>query len=119
MTHGAVVTSLMRYGSVIAGSCMPLEFVAKMETHPTRVAARRIGGMERSTRTEGLRFLAATTSYKNMYFVHCAELADSALRADGSTKAARPRKELAAILRADAMGVGCAEIAPPTGRRAK
>ena len=43
MTHDSVVTSLLRYGLVITGSCMPPDLMAKTETHVTNVAARRVG----------------------------------------------------------------------------
>ena len=50
-----------------------------------------------------------------MYIMHCAELLDTAIRADVSTIAARLRRELAAVLKADAMDVECVEIAPLPG----
>ena len=105
MTNGALVTSLLRYGFVISGSCIPLGLMAEKEKHLTNAAERRIGGMERATGIETLRFLPAIMSFKNMYIVHCEGPVDSALRANGSSIAVRLRRELAAILRADAMDV--------------
>ena len=105
MTHESIVTSLLRYGLVISGSCMPPDLMAKMETHVANVAARRVGGMDKSTRIETLHFLANTQSYRNLYVMHCADLLDATLRAHNSTVQIRIRRELKAILESDAMEV--------------
>ena len=66
---------------------------------------------------ETLHFLPATTNYKHMYILLCAELPDSAMRAHKSTLAGRLRRELEAILGPDATEVECVEIAPLPDRR--
>ena len=60
MTRSEVASSLLRYGQAVVSRCPPSDLMAKMETHVTNVAARRIGGMDKSTRIQTLHFLAAT-----------------------------------------------------------
>ena len=43
-------TGIVRCGLVVVGSCLPPNLMAKMETHLTIAAARRVGGRGRSTR---------------------------------------------------------------------
>ena len=94
----AMIVSLLRYGQVVIGSCLPQDLFLKMETHLANVAARRVGGVDRSTRIEALHFLAGTMSYRNMYVMHCAELMDASLRAHRRTICQRLRLELREIL---------------------
>ena len=101
MTHDAIIVSLPGYGLVVTGSCLPPDLIGRMDTHIVNKVARRIGGLGRNTRIQTLHFLAGAMTFRNMYVLHCAEFFDAALRAFGSTIAARLRKELEAILKAD------------------
>ena len=74
ITHDAIITSLLRYGWVMLGSCLP----------PDRMEARRISGLGRSVRLESLHFPAATRSYVNLYIIRCAEMIDAVLRTENS-----------------------------------
>ena len=62
MTHRALITSLLRYGLVVHGSCMPPGLVGKMDTRVATVAARRIRELGRTVQIESLHLLAATYS---------------------------------------------------------
>ena len=102
----------------IAGSCMPPDLMANMEKHITNVAARQVGGIDRTTRKEALHCLAAAISYQNMYITHCAESMDAATRARNSAVAERVKRGLAVNLGTEATEVKRVEIPPlPEGGR--
>ena len=109
MTHGAAAASLLRYGLVIRGSCMPPDFTVKIDTHLTNVLG--------LTRIEMLHFLASAMDFKNMYIIHCAVPMASALRAPRSTIAVRTGRGLAAVMGADTVDIERAETAPLQGGR--
>ena len=58
MTHIAVLFSLIRYGLIVIGSCLPPDLMAHLETRVVNTAARRIEGMDNPTRIEAPYFLA-------------------------------------------------------------
>ena len=99
ITHDAVITSLLRYGLVVVGSCLLPYVVSRIDACIVNVAARRITGLDGTVRLESLHFLASTSSYQNLYMLHCAEFADAVLRAEGSSAKKRLEQEIGVILR--------------------
>ena len=59
--------------------------VSKIEVCISNVATRRITGLGRSVRIESSHFLAATSSYRNLYLVASADLVDAILRVEGGS----------------------------------
>ena len=92
--HDTIVTSLLRYGLVVMGSCLPPDLVNKIDVCVVNVAARRITGLDSSVRIESLHFLAATSSYQNLYILHRAKVVGAILRAEGSSAKNRREKEI-------------------------
>ena len=67
ITHEAIITSLLRYGLVVFGSCCPDDLANRVGAAITNTAARRISGLPQSTRIEVLHFLAVAHSFRNLY----------------------------------------------------
>ena len=67
ITHDAIITSPLRYGLVVFGSCCPDDLANRVDTAIINTAARRISGLPLSTRIEVLHFLAGTRSSRNLY----------------------------------------------------
>ena len=105
MTHDAVIVSLMRYAMGFVASCLPGDLFRKLDTMIINIAARKIGGLGRTTRIEALHFLSGTLSMSNLYAIHCAELLDSSLRAANSHIQIRLEQELCAYLRVGSLRV--------------
>ena len=97
-TNDPIITSLLRYGTTLFGSCMPPDQVSRIDTCVINVASHRITGLDRTTRIETLRFLAATSSYHNRYTLHCAGMIDAILRAEGCEAQWRLRGEIGQLL---------------------
>ena len=85
VTHSAVITSILRYGLAVLGSCMPPDLFDKLGTCVADVAARRVTVLLRRPRIGTLRIPAATQPYADLYVTHCAELADAGPRVEGSS----------------------------------
>ena len=116
ITRGGVITSLLRDGLAVTGSCLPPDLLCRMDTLVDNVAARKISGVDNSTRIEVLHFLALTHSFTNLYIGHCAGPHDLALRASGSSIEARMRRELQAMTGSDLSQITCVQIKPlPAG----
>ena len=62
--------------------------------HADNIAARKIGGLSRSTRIESLHFAVGTATVYNLYVYHCAAFLDACLRAANSSINDRLRIEL-------------------------
>ena len=105
MTYDAVIVSLMRYAIGFVASCLPGDLFRKPDTMIINIAARKLGGLGRTTRIEAVRFLSGTLSMSNLYAIHCAELLDSSLRAVISHIQILLERELCAYLRARTLGV--------------
>ena len=116
MTHDAVITSLLRYALSLVGSCLPSDLFRKVDTMIVNVAARKIGGLSRTTRIESLHFLAGTFSMSNLFAIHCAELLDLCLRATGSHIKTRLENELCTYLGVHSTGITDIRIAIPRER---
>ena len=112
MTHTAIITSLLRYGMIMVGSCLPPDTFDKIETQIVNIAARKVGGLDRSTRIEALHFLTHTHSYKNLYIMHCADLIDAAIRSQPSSIGWRVRMEVGAALGVRRTVVDSVELKP-------
>ena len=59
-----MIGSLLRYGNVIMGSCMPPDLLREVDTQAINVAARRICGADRTIRIETLHFITGCHSFK-------------------------------------------------------
>ena len=117
MTHDAVIISLMRYALGFVGSCLPTDLFKKLDTMIINIAARKIGGLSRTTRIESLHFLSGTRSMSNLYVLHCAELLDSCLRATDSDVKARIEGELRAYLGVETLDITEVQITIPGDKR--
>ena len=84
ITADSIIGSLLRYGSVVFGSCMPPDLIRKIDTQVINVAARSICAADRSMRIETLHFLTGVHNFRNQYLVRCALMLDSILRASNS-----------------------------------
>ena len=82
----------------MVGSCLPPDLMSGVDTGVVNVAARRITGLDSSVRLESLHFLASTSSCQNLYILHCAEIVDAVLRAQGSSAKNRLEQEIGAML---------------------
>ena len=116
MTHDAVITSLMRYALCIVGSCLPTDLFRKLDTMIVNIAARKIGGLNRTVRIESLHFLSGTKSMSNLFAIHCAEFLDSCLRAANSDIKIRIERELCVYLGIDTIEITNMRIAIPRDR---
>ena len=72
ITHDALISSILRYGLTIVGSCCPDDLANRIDVAIINVAARRVSGLPLSTRIEVLHFISGTHSYRNLYVQHCA-----------------------------------------------
>ena len=93
------MTSLLRYGVIVTGSCLPDDLVNRLDTAVINTAARRINGLPLSTRIETLHFLSNTHSMRNMYVQHCALFVRRTLQTPNSTIEARKNREIGALLK--------------------
>ena len=96
ITHDALLTSLLRYGLVLVGSCCPDDLANRVDTAIINTAARKISGLPLSTRIEVLHFLAGTFSYRNLYVQHCATFLHQGLESHDSLTQQRLEKDLCA-----------------------
>ena len=87
----AIITSLLRYGIVVTGSCLTPDLFAKTVACATNMAARRALGLDRAMRTEALQRLGDAPSFKNLYILRRAGMLDSARRARESSVRVRVR----------------------------
>ena len=116
MTHDAVIISLLRYALVVTGSCLPPDLMRRLNTQVVNVAARKIGGLSRSTRIESLHFSVGTTTVYNLYVKHCAEFLDASLRANNSSIGKRLREELLRYYNVPSFEIQDVQIAIPEER---
>ena len=79
ITHDALITSMLRYGLTLTGSCLPGDLISRVDTQVINTASRRITGLPLNARIEALRFIAGTHSMRNLYLVHCAFFLHGAL----------------------------------------
>ena len=99
ITHDALITSLLRYGLSVLGSCVPDDLINRIDVLVINPAARRITGLESHARIEVLHFLAGTQSYRNLYICHLATFLHSSLMVPESQIQTRLRGEINAMLR--------------------
>ena len=85
MTHEAVITYLLRYALVAAGSCIPPDLFRRVNTREVNVASRKVGGLGRPTQFKSLHFTAETATFAHLYVRYCAEFLDACLRAHNNT----------------------------------
>ena len=111
VTHDALLTSLLRYGLVVMGSCIPDDLMDKLDTQIINVAARRIVGLPITTRVEALHFIAGTHSSRNLYSYHCAVFLHSTLVCHGSGLRGQIQKEICALLRINTLEPQVKEVA--------
>ena len=97
VTYDALLTSLLRYGLTMVGSCLTDDLVAKIDVHIINVASRRVTGLPIFTRIETLHFVAGTQSYRNMYLRQCAQFIHAVLVSYGSGIQHRLIRELCVI----------------------
>ena len=97
ITTEAVIGSLLRYGSVIMGNCMPPDLLREIDTQVINVAKRRICGADRTIREETLHFLTVGHNTENRYVTKCALMVNSVLRATKSAIRDRVVTELCAL----------------------
>ena len=104
MTHNAVITSLLRRALGITVSCRPPDLLRRVDTQIVNIAARKIGGLSRSARTEGLHLALGPSAIYNSYMRHSAEILDASLRAHNSTISTRLLRELRRFYSVEALG---------------
>ena len=99
VTYDAIMSSLLRYGLTVLGSCWPEDLANAMDVNIANTFSRKITGLPRTVRIESLHFLADANSYRNPFIRHCAQFVHSALVSHGSLSRERIRKEINAILK--------------------
>ena len=82
ITHDALITSFVRFGLIMVGSCLPDDLDNRMDTQIIDHAAKSIVRLPFPTRIEPPHFLAGTQSSRNLYFVDCADFVHAALVAE-------------------------------------
>ena len=110
VTHDAVITSLIRYGLLILGSCLPEDLIDKMDVQIINTAARRASDPPRTVRIESLQFLSGTRTYRNLYIKHCAQQVHSSLACGGSLTHARIRKEICSMCAIPSLDLDSGEL---------
>ena len=109
-TYDAVISSLIRYGLLILGSCLPEDLANRLDVQVINTAARRISRLPMTTRVETLHFISGPHSFRNLYVIHCAQFAHSALSSHGSPTQARIKREICAIYDIPAVELGLEEL---------
>ena len=109
--------SLLRYGNVIMGSCMPPDLIRKIDTQVINVAARGICGADRSIRIETLHFLTGVHGIRNQYVVRSALMLDSILRATDRSIRARIQAGLCQLRGTPTLDTAITRIEIPEGFR--
>ena len=94
VTHDALINSLLRYGLVFTGTCLPDDLLNKLDTGVINIAARRISGLPRIARIEALHFVSGTHSSRNLYAQHCGNFLHLVLTSHASGIRERVRREL-------------------------
>ena len=113
ITSESVIGSLLRYGTVVIGSCMPPDLLRKIDTQVINIAARRICGADRTIRIETLHFLTGGHNAKNRYVARCALMLDSILRATNSGIKSRITAELCGLREVEILDTRMTPIAIP------
>ena len=103
VTRDALIVSLLRYGLVVVGSCVPDDLMTRMDVHIVDTASRRITGLPVFLRVEALHFLAQTQSMRNLYIRHCAEFLHAVMGSNGSGIKKRIEAELCAIFQVETL----------------
>ena len=70
IAHNAVIDSLLRYALTATGSVFPPDLVGRVNTQIINTAARKIGGVSRTTRMENLHLILNTMAFMNLYVTH-------------------------------------------------
>ena len=60
VTQEALITSLLRCGLALTGSCLPDDLLNRIDAGVVNIAARKIAGLPYITRIESLHFIAGT-----------------------------------------------------------
>ena len=103
ITHDATVSSLLRYGPTLTGSCVPNDVMNKVDTQIFNIASRRIVGLPLSVRVASLHFISATHSLRNLYIRQCAMFVHLTLVSHKSHIRQRIIRKVSAIFQAPAL----------------
>ena len=94
-TPNAVVNSLLKYVLAVTGSVSTPGLVRRVNTQIMKIAARKVGGVNRTARTESLHCLVGAATLMNLYVPNCAVFLDGCMRAQTSNIHHRLQRELA------------------------